>query len=717
MATVLTGVAPTVAGGQSIPSDGSVAKAAVISVAASGSFAPTHMPVVNAAAGLAHISPPPTIHTQQQPQHPHYMLSSYTSRYGNSLPSYVGGYASQTAYPGHLAMVHDVHGQPVMVPMPVMQMPANAWAQAAPAAAASMPQGAPPTVLPSSGIGAFQPPLHPSLVPSQVAYPCQPTPPCPPQGTNLHAPSTMQAVAEKARYLVSTGAFALPSSSAPPPAAQWLWPSDALEQGAAAADGSADGCQLGDSSGHEHSLRAFLDANFQAAAKEAARESEPLREKEKVPKRAWTAEEDGVLVAAIARLGPGSWTQVAREVGFGRGGKQCRERWFNHLDPVVNKGDWTAEEDRLIEEGVRLYGSRWCEIVKLLPPGRSDNAVKNRYNSNMRKWKRAGVREERAAQKEAARVEKEAAKEAMRAAELLAKEASWRRAQHEKAMRESNHIGKESNHLGGGGAGGAKRGKKAAGAKGEGDGRGDAYRYFEQAKSGAAPEAEEEELPPPPAAAAASARAAHSSSRGRGSGRGAGAGRGRGPAGKAASAAADGNGASGQKRKRGGSAGAAGSGRKAPISSDLADEVPMTMEGAEIDQTLWQGAAGSGWQVVERTPGSWRAGLWTVVAPHGERYRSAEDALRAVQKGGSPAARKGRARTKVAEAPERGEADGEAEGEAAHLMTDEDSEVDGVEEDEEGEEDDDAEEVMVLEACVAADSPDLRCRAAVRQRG
>ena len=53
----------------------------------------------------------------------------------------------------------------------------------------------------------------------------------------------------------------------------------------------------------------------------------------------------------------------------------------------MKKGEWTAEEDQIIEQGVAEIGTKWSEIVKRLP-GRTDNAIKNRYNSNRRRLQR-----------------------------------------------------------------------------------------------------------------------------------------------------------------------------------------------------------------------------------------------------------------------------------------------------------------------------------------
>lgn len=77
--------------------------------------------------------------------------------------------------------------------------------------------------------------------------------------------------------------------------------------------------------------------------------------------------------------GPKKWSTLSVCVP-GRTGKQCRERWVNHLSPEVNKGEWSEEEEQiLIEEHARL-GNQWCKIAQHLP-GRSENAVKNRWNS------------------------------------------------------------------------------------------------------------------------------------------------------------------------------------------------------------------------------------------------------------------------------------------------------------------------------------------------
>ncbi|GAA5969514.1 hypothetical protein JCM11641_008139 [Rhodosporidiobolus odoratus] len=109
--------------------------------------------------------------------------------------------------------------------------------------------------------------------------------------------------------------------------------------------------------------------------------------KPKPTKGPWTSSEDEQLRGLVTRYGSEKWVMIAGEMQT-RSGKQCRERWHNHLDPSINKSDWTADEIALIRQLHATIGPRWAEMAKHLP-GRPDNSIKNQWMQAREKRERS----------------------------------------------------------------------------------------------------------------------------------------------------------------------------------------------------------------------------------------------------------------------------------------------------------------------------------------
>ncbi|CAL9088950.1 unnamed protein product [Musa acuminata var. zebrina] len=107
--------------------------------------------------------------------------------------------------------------------------------------------------------------------------------------------------------------------------------------------------------------------------------------KQKIRKGLWSPEEDEKLYNHIIRYGVGCWSSTHLLLaGLQRCGKSCRLRWINYLRPDLKRGSFSQNEEDLIISLHAILGNRWSQIASQLP-GRTDNEIKNFWNSCLKK--------------------------------------------------------------------------------------------------------------------------------------------------------------------------------------------------------------------------------------------------------------------------------------------------------------------------------------------
>jgi hypothetical protein len=101
-----------------------------------------------------------------------------------------------------------------------------------------------------------------------------------------------------------------------------------------------------------------------------------------VNKGSWNKEEDDEILKLIKIHGT-NWSLISKIIKT-RNNKQIRDRYINILAPNLNKKKFTFEEDMLIIKLYKEFGAKWSRIHTYFK-NRTTDMIKNRFHSSIKK--------------------------------------------------------------------------------------------------------------------------------------------------------------------------------------------------------------------------------------------------------------------------------------------------------------------------------------------
>ena len=114
------------------------------------------------------------------------------------------------------------------------------------------------------------------------------------------------------------------------------------------------------------------------------------------------------------------WVRLKEELGLPQTTRQIREKYTCSLNPRINRGKWTAAEDRAILDGVETYGKKkWALIAEKMGTERTSHQVFCRFVRSLNPTLKKGPFTPEEYQKIFAWVAKHGAKDWGKCAELL----------------------------------------------------------------------------------------------------------------------------------------------------------------------------------------------------------------------------------------------------------------------------------------------------------